>query len=164
LNGEVELSDGKVESIKGSVKAGLELELSKRTSLTFEGSKVKTAYDAHPPVPPPKESPGPEVTVGISRKIGGGDDKKEKQEGKKEGRRAGKEELEKARTKYEKTRDAIVAPLRKEIQDLAKEAMDLAVTKGGNFVADERLKDGGVTAEMEEKMKKAVDAYVNGEN
>src|SRR5262249_52544839 len=117
LNGEVELSDGKVESIKRSVQAELELELSKRTSLKFEVKKEETVYTNKPPATPPEE---PEVTVGISRKIGGGDDKKEKREKwkkqKQETARAGKEELEKARQKYEKTRDAIIAPLRKEIQ------------------------------------------------
>ena len=62
--------------------------------------------------------------------------------------------------KYEEERDAIIRKLPKEIQGLAKKAMDAAVEKGVIFVADQALKAGGVNSKIEGEMKKAVEDYV----
>jgi hypothetical protein len=164
LHTEVQLSDvRKVESINESVQLELEAELSKRTSLKFDVKKeVYEVYkDPSTATPPEKE---PEVTVGVSWKIGGGDDKKKTPETakEKESCRVVTDEIKRNWQEYEKARDAIVSKLPENVREKAIKQMDRAAQSEEPFVASDDLKadlKAKGASSLEEEMKKAVKAY-----
>jgi len=167
LNGEAALAGDKLESIKATVQAELEIKLSKRTSLKFDVKQEKAVYDNPSAVTPPERDNGPQITGGITVQIGGGGHEKKEPvketAEEKENRREVSDAISRNWKEYEKARDAVVSKLKDaDALDQATKEMNRAARDEDPFVASDDLK-AKLKAEgrldLEVHMKKVVKNY-----